>query len=332
MTPTRRHRRFTNEEKDEVLTYILETGESASAAAKKFGISARSVQHWQSNFNSQKQLPIRRKGNSMSLNREHKRHIQSYVDKNQKPTIEDIHRDLCSAFEDLKITKHAIDACIKSDFTISLSLAPRPSLTIACDATTETEEFVAGWSNPNLDYLKNCIFFDVTAFNLTKKKCIPWSNKYVKIMERNYKPQQKRGIMVAMCSVGVMNLKLQVPNHQESHQNQYINFILETTSQMASHYSGCFIVVNGLPAEHQASAKVSVTANGFKYLRVPEVDCELDPCQQFWDVLLSNVDRKNNNVPITERFINASQAIENQHLIEMINKCDANFRQYFGYI
>ncbi|KAI8063783.1 hypothetical protein BC940DRAFT_306848 [Gongronella butleri] len=135
--------------------------------------------------------------------------------------------------------------------------------------------------------------------------------------------------MVAICSVGVASFRLQVPHHQDCHDDQYCKFLCDTLDQLEHGYRGCFVIVNGLSLDKNSFVHQYATMKGFKYLRIPRVDCELDPCKQFWKVMLSNVDRKAGDSTTTVRFNNALSLIDPHCLEDMITKCESNFRQYF---
>ncbi|KAI8063782.1 hypothetical protein BC940DRAFT_225201, partial [Gongronella butleri] len=143
---------------------ILETRCSGRAAAKKFGVSIRIAQRWYQDFTKPNRVASSKKKNQICD--EHKAYIQKKIDgTNTVLTVVDIHKDLCAQFENLKVSKAAISSCIKNNFTISLSMRPTP-LSVDYDETIEREDFLVGWANPAMDYLRNCIFFDEMTFDL----------------------------------------------------------------------------------------------------------------------------------------------------------------------
>ncbi|KAI8073936.1 hypothetical protein BC940DRAFT_289571 [Gongronella butleri] len=290
---------------------MLETRASGRAAAKKFGMPPSSVNRWYKEFSSLKKPEKAAAKNQISD--EHKAYIKARIgDNNANLTIVDIHKDLCDQFMDLDITKSAISTCIKNDFSISLSLRP-VSLPVHYDVAAERDEFLIGWSEPTMNYLQNCIFFGETTFDLFNSH-IPYSSAAT----HPKAPQQTRRAMVALCSIGVANFRL-----------QYCKFLCDSLDQLKQGYKGCYIIVNGLSLDKNVVVQQHAISNGFKYLRIPHIDCELDPCQQFWKEMVVKFSQKASDATTTTRFHNALSLIDPKYFVDIITNCENNYRQHF---
>ncbi|KAL1926038.1 hypothetical protein VTP01DRAFT_7131 [Rhizomucor pusillus] len=257
-TPKRNYTTYTNQDKVRFFRLMFEKVLSASVAAKQLGIHVRSAQRSALRYEKDPDSIFKKRKNSgrpRILNDEHKKVILECVDENPSIVLEQLMERLLQRFEGLKVSK------------------------------TTLHRFVRKWDMTDIDFRKNCVFLDESAFHINMKRSMAWSKKgssAVVTLETSTAPAKKRkraGHSEAMSRGTVTG--------------HYLSFLKATMDEMDKYeqMKGYYLVMDNAPIHKADDISRYIESRGYRCAYLSSYSPELNPIEQFWSVVKSKVKR-----------------------------------------
>ncbi|KAG1137106.1 hypothetical protein G6F37_011480 [Rhizopus arrhizus] len=132
-----------------------------------------------------------------------------------------------------------------------------------------------------MNFLKNCVLLDESAFDINMKRSRAWSRKGTRtIVTRPTTRANTTSILGAISTVGTLT-------------SHYISFLKMALNEMDKypHMKGHYIVMDNAPIHTNENIKKYIEYRGYKCVYLPTYSPELNPIEQFWAVAKSKVKR-----------------------------------------
>ncbi|KAL1930585.1 hypothetical protein VTP01DRAFT_10747 [Rhizomucor pusillus] len=173
---------YSDQDKVRFFKLMFEKILNASAAAKQLGIHIRTAQRWATQYEKDPDSIFKKRkknGRSRILTEEHKKVILEYVDENRSAVLEQLmERLLQKKFEGLKISKSTLYEFVRTQCNLTLKKSRFQPLDRNSKAKIQERlDCVRRWETTDMDFRKNCVFLDESAFHINMKRSMAWSKK-----------------------------------------------------------------------------------------------------------------------------------------------------------
>lgn len=120
-----------------------------------------------------------RVGRKCILTEEHKKVVINFIGTNPSATVVEATEHLLKCFSDFKVSRSTVYNFIRSECNLSLKKKQIFILLkeIARQKIEEQFDWVREWENTDMNFLKNCVFLDESAFDINMKRSRAWSQK-----------------------------------------------------------------------------------------------------------------------------------------------------------
>lgn len=242
----------------------------------------------------------------------HKDHITRFIDDNSTATVTDVMNSLTAAFEDLKINKTIVNRFMKEECNLSFKKVHlQPLKRNSEDAIEKRYTWAMEMANTDMDFLKNCVFIDESAFSINLERTYGWARKgETPVATVPVTRAKTTTILGAISSYGVVDITLRKPNTPKSKKrrlrdshasspctgtniNNYICFlislmdILDQFPQM----KGFYLVMDNAPIHTSKTIEKLVVSRGYRCAYLPPYSPELNPIEQFWAIVKGKIIR-----------------------------------------
>ncbi|KAG0947461.1 hypothetical protein G6F57_002319 [Rhizopus arrhizus] len=174
---------YMDQDKVRFFKLMFEKVLSASAAAKQLGIHVRSAQRWALKYEQDPDSLFKKRkssGRPRVLSDEHKRSILKWVDENPSIVLEQLMEKLRQRNSEAKIQ--------------------------------ERFDWIRKWDETDMDFRKNCVFLDESAFHINMKRTMAWSKKGSAAVVTVPKTRAKTTtILGAISASGLIQCNLRLP-------------------------------------------------------------------------------------------------------------------------
>lgn len=174
------YRQYNSSQITKLIDLVQETHMSAAAAGRACGITERTaqrlIQKWRESGCNE--IPIdyeegKRRGWKPILKEEHSEFLIDYIEEHPLAVVDETMEALCSRFEDLKISKtalqdHIVNECALSFKRVKKLLEKRNSEEIL----RKRKQWVADLNGTDVDFFTNCVFIDEASFQTHMIRCM----------------------------------------------------------------------------------------------------------------------------------------------------------------
>ncbi|CEP07372.1 hypothetical protein [Parasitella parasitica] len=244
-------------QKYKVIWLVEEKRLNAAEAGRQVGMNERVAQRL---------AKKKKRGPKPALLEEaHKDHVTRFIDDNSTATVTDVMNSLTAAFKDLKINKTIVNRE---------------------DAIEKRYTWATEMVTTDMDFLKNCVFIDESAFSINLKRTCGWARKGGTPVATVSVTRSKTTIIIGAISAKKRRLR---DSHASSpctgtNTNNCICFliflmdILDQFPQM----KGFYLVMDIAPIHTSKTIEKLVVSGGYRCAYLPSYSPELNPIEQFW--------------------------------------------------
>ncbi|KAG1046675.1 hypothetical protein G6F43_010849 [Rhizopus delemar] len=325
---------YTDQDKVRFFKLMFEKVLSASAAAKQLGIHVRSAQRWALQYEKDPD-GIFKKGKSSGrpriLNDEHKRIILEWVDENPSIILEQLMEKLRQRFEGIQVSKTTLYRFMKNECNLSLKKAKFQPVDRNSEAKIQERfDWIPKWDETDMDFRKNCVFLDESAFHINMKRSMAWSKKgFIAVVTVPKTKAKTTTILGANSASGLIKCGLRLPQVSTRKQKRtnaseiisrgtvtghYLSFLKATMDEMDKyqHMKGHYLVMDNAPIHKAEDISRYIESRGYRCAYLPSYSPELNPIEQFWSVLKSKVKRNRflESETLMTRISEASKCLE----------------------
>jgi transposase len=305
---------YTDQDKVRFFKLLFEKCLSASAAAKQLGIHVRTAQRWTKQYERDPDSifeKCRKTGRPRLLNEEHKKVILDCIDKNPSAVLEQVMEQLRQVFTGLKVSKSTVHDFVRNHCNLSLKKAQfQPVDRNSEEKIKERLDWIRKWEKTDMDFTKNCVFLDESAFHINMKRSMAWSKKGSPAVVKVPKTRaQTTTILGAISAAGLIKCSLRLPQPPANKKRKrgddvvhiskgtvtghYISFLKATMDEMDQypHMKGHCLVMDNAPIHTSEDIAKYIASRGSRCAYLPSYSPELNPIEQFWSVVKSKVKR-----------------------------------------
>jgi transposase len=287
---------------------------SAATAAKQLGIHVRTVQKWAKQYETDPDSIFekwRKTGRPRILHEEHKNAILECIDDNSSVVLDEVMKKLKQIFTELKVSKTALFDFVKQHCNLSLKKARlQPIGRNSEEKIQERLDWVRKWEKTDMDFTRNYVFLDESAFHINLKRSMAWSRKGTQAVVTV--PKTRATIMTilgAISAEGLIKCSLRLPQPPSNKKRKrgdgvgqiskgkvtghYISFLKATMDEMDHylHMKGHYLVMDNAPIHTSDNIAKYVESRGYRCAYLPPYSPELNPIEKFWSVVKSKVKR-----------------------------------------
>ncbi|KAL1936649.1 hypothetical protein VTP01DRAFT_783 [Rhizomucor pusillus] len=311
--PKRAYMTYTYQDKVRFFKLMFERVLSASAAAKQLGILVRSAQRWALQYEKDPESIFKKRKNNdrpRILHEEHKKVILECVDENPSIVLEQLMEQLLQRFQGLKVSKATLHRFVKNECNLSLKKARFQPVDRNSEAKIQERlDWVRRWDMADIDFRKNCVFLDESAFHINMKRSMAWSKKGSSAVVTVPKTGARTTtILGAISASGIIKCSLRLPQppakkrkragHSEvvskgTITGHYLSFLKATMDEMDKYeyMKGHHLVMDNAPIHKAEDIFKYIESRGYRCAYLPSYSPELNPIEQFWSVVKSKVKR-----------------------------------------
>ncbi|KAG0767881.1 hypothetical protein G6F18_003787 [Rhizopus arrhizus] len=163
----------------------------------------------------------------------------------------------------------------------------------------------------DLDFTRNCVFLDESAFHINLKRSMAWSKKGTAAVVTVPKTRATTTtILGAISAEGLIKCSLKLPQPPSNKKRKrgygvgqmskgtvmehYISFLKATMNEMDRfpYMKGHYLVMDNAPIHTSENIAKYVESRGYRCTYLPPYPPELNPIEQFWSVVKSKVKHK----------------------------------------
>ncbi|KAL1936371.1 hypothetical protein VTP01DRAFT_505 [Rhizomucor pusillus] len=286
---------------------------SASAAAKRLGIHARTAQRWAKQYERDPDSIFekpRKTGRPRLLNEEHKNVILECIDENPLVVLEQVVEQLRQVFTGLQVSKSTVYDFVRKHCNLSLKKARfQPVDRNSEEKIQECLDWIRKWEKTEMDFTRNCVFLAESAFHINMKRSIGWSKKGSPAVVRVPKTRaQTTTILGAISAAGLIKCSRRLPQPQAKKRKRgddagrtsrgtvtghYISFLKATMDEMEQypHMKDYYLVMDNASIHTSDDIAKYIASRGYRCAYSPSYSPELNPIEQFCSVVKSKVKR-----------------------------------------
>ncbi|EIE79019.1 hypothetical protein RO3G_03724 [Rhizopus delemar RA 99-880] len=212
---------------------------------------------------------------------------------------------------EMEATKVGLGTTYKEHCNLSLKKARlQPIDRNSEEKIQERLDWVRKWEKTDMDFMKNCVFLDESAFHINLKRSMAWSKKGTPAVVTVPKTRATTTtILGAISTEGLIKCCLRLPQPPSSKKRKrgdgveymskgtvtghYISFLKATMDEMDRypHMKGHYLVMDNAPIHTSEDIAKYVESRGYHCIYLPSYSPELNPIEQFWSVVKSKVKR-----------------------------------------
>jgi transposase len=311
------YRNYTDAQLAQLIFLKTERNMSTAAAARSAGIIKSTAYSMIARYEKdlEKKLPTKnypaRMGPEPSFTDQHTNHIVDYLEEHPTAVVDDVVANLCTKFDNLKVSKTSVHRHIKEKCCFTLKRAEKRTFSRNNEVTVEKRaNWVAKWINSDMDFLKNCIFIDEAGFYLDMVRNLAWSKKGEPVPVQ---VSSIRGTSItifgAICSEGIVDLTLRKPRVMKKRKlasgkismarvaegtkaEDYLEFIdgvIEILNE--KNYTGYYFVMDNAPIHPAQIVEEKLKAAGHYSVFLSPYSPFLNPIEEFWSKLKASIKR-----------------------------------------
>ncbi|KAG2731676.1 hypothetical protein G9P44_005263 [Scheffersomyces stipitis] len=342
---TRPYRKYEDCDKENLINqYTLQPFVAVSKLADSLNIERRTAQRWIKRWKENESLPDSPRGRKKKLLEEqHKSCVVEYLDGNPSGGVEDVMLELLNNFENLEISKAAVQRFISNECNFSFNISRRDSsLRNSPENIEKRYDFVKLVKSSGVDYCKNCVFIGDARVDLIRLRgSSPSRNNPV--VATLSKRSDSRTVLSAWSIDGIIKVGLSFPiEWQKNTELQddipdlrftrpFKHFIMDVMDVLDTdnRFRSYFLVMDDR-CRQSLSIENTIVARGYRYLYLPPFSPELNPTEQMWSLTKSYLRRErllpfeNFSVRITEAANQIhTESIQNciQHSVNCFSTC-----------
>lgn len=343
----RKYRKYTLEDRESFFALRVERpGDSINSCARELDIQSRTAQRWvkESEENGDGELPVPKKRGKQSanLNDDHKDVLFGFVEGNPSILVQIMMEKLSQDFEGMNVGKSTLQKFLKDECAFTFKLAGRESVDRNSDQRIDARfEFADGLTKSDVDFRQNCVFVDEAIFEIYIKRTGRWAKNGEPPNKSSLTGTHNRTLLGAICYEGVVQLSLCKPKAPAQLKGKVIDalmittkgighyrqFILDLMKVLGKHpqFRNSYIVTDNAKIKNKGISSI-IEAHGYRCLYLPPVPLDLNPVEQFWSDLKSNLGRKKllKEETLTTRIQDAARRIPLwtiRHSIEHSLRC-----------
>ncbi|KAG0817207.1 hypothetical protein G6F18_008281 [Rhizopus arrhizus] len=310
----RSYTRYSDQHKVRFFKMLFEKCLSAAAAATQLGIHVRTAQKWAKQYEKDPDSVFekqRKTGRPCILHEEHKSVILECIDENPSIVLDEVMKKLKQIFTGLKVSKSTLFDFVKEHCNLSLKKSRlQPIDRNSEEKIQERLDWIRKWEKTNMDFMRNCVFLDESAFHINLKRSMAWSKKGTPIVVTVPKTRATTTTILGVISAeGLIKCSLRLPQPPPNKKRKrgdgvgqmskgtvtghYISFLKATMDEMDRHphMKGHYLVMDNAPIHTSDNIAKYVESRGYRCAYLPSYSPELNPIEQFWSVVKSKVKR-----------------------------------------
>ncbi|CEG81694.1 hypothetical protein RMATCC62417_15859 [Rhizopus microsporus] len=310
----RNYTRYSDQDKMRFFKLLFEKCLSAAVAAKQLGIYIRTAQKWAVQYEKDPDSIFekqRKTGRPRILHEKHKSAILECIDENPSVVLDDVMKKLKQIFTELKVSKATLFDFVKEHCNLSLKKARlQPIDRNSEEKIQERLDWVRKWEKTDMNFMRNCVFLDESAFHINLKRNMAWSKKGTLAVVTVPKTRATTTtILGAISTEGLIKCCLRLPQPPSSKKRKredgveymskgtvtghYISFLKATMDEMDRypHMKGHYLVMDSAPIHTSEDIAKYVESRGYHCIYLPSYSPEFNPAEQFWSVVKSKVKR-----------------------------------------
>ncbi|KAG1450899.1 hypothetical protein G6F46_010659 [Rhizopus delemar] len=115
-------------------------------------------------------------------------------------------------FTELKVSKITLFDFVKQHYNLSLKKARNQSIDRNSEEKIQERlDWVRKWEKADLDFTRNCVFLDESAFHINLKRSMAWSKKGAPAVVTVPKTRATTTILGAISAEGLIKCSLRIP-------------------------------------------------------------------------------------------------------------------------
>ncbi|CEJ05593.1 hypothetical protein RMCBS344292_19531 [Rhizopus microsporus] len=310
----RNYTRYSDQDKVRFFKLLFERCLSAAAAATQLGIHVRTAQKWAKQYEKDPDSIFekrRKTGRPRILHDEHKKAILKCIDENPSIVLDEVMKKLKQMFTELKVSKTTLFDFVKQHCNLSLKKARlQPKDRNSEEKIQERLDWIRKWEKADMDFTRNCVFLDESAFHISLKRSMAWSKKGTPAVVTVLKTRATTTtILGAISAEGLIKCSLRLPQPPSNKKRKrgdgiervskgtvtghYVSFLKATMDEMDQypHMKGHYLVMDNAPIHTSEDIAKYVESRGYRCVYLPPYSPELNPIEQFWSVVKSKVKR-----------------------------------------
>ncbi|KAG1527548.1 hypothetical protein G6F52_001440 [Rhizopus delemar] len=208
-------------------------------------------------------------------------------------------------FTELKVSKTTLFDFVKQHCNLSLKKARlQPIDRNSEEKIQERLDWVHKWEKTDLDFTRNCVFPDESAFHINLKRSMAWSKKGAPAVATG--PKTRAATTTILGAISAEDLikcslrLLQPPSNKKEKAGDgvgqmskgtvtghYISFLKAIMDEMGPfpHMKGYFLVMDNAPIHTSDNIAKYIESRGYRSAYLPPYSPELNPIEQFWSVV-----------------------------------------------
>ncbi|KAG2214756.1 hypothetical protein INT45_001352 [Circinella minor] len=340
---------YSDSQKTLFLYYLQLKFLSAAASARKAAINVRTGQDWAKKLKNDPDFDIFEKNTNKTvrkgsqLQEEHKAHLIEFFDDNPHARVSDAVEELTKNFEGFTLKETVVGKFISTECNLSIKKITRHPVARNQNAKIkERREWVETWAKTDMDYTKNCIFIDESAFDINMKPPTARSARGTPAIVTSPSARAvSHTILGAISTCGVVNMEIRVPLTPKrikvvgaqkrkatavkskatggTNAGHYNNFIKKTMDEMDKYpqFEGFYMIMDNSPIHGKnGELRQLVESRGYKCVYLPPYSPELNPIEQFWAIVKGKVRRSQfgNTEDLKTRISEACDQVPRNHL------------------
>ncbi|KAG0907558.1 hypothetical protein G6F33_010465 [Rhizopus arrhizus] len=285
---------------------LFEKRLSAATAAKQLGIHVRTAQKWAKQYEKDPDSIFekrRKTGRPRILHEEHKNAILECIDDNPSVVLDKVMKKLKQIFTELKVSKTTLFDFIKQYCNLSLKKTRlQPIDRNSEEKIQERLDWLRKCEKADMDFTRNCVFLDESAFHINLKRSMAWSKKGTPAVVTVPKTRATTTtILGAISAEGLIRCSLRLPQPPSNKKKKrgdgvghvckgtvtghYISFLKAIMDEMDlyPHMKGRPFVMDNAPIHTSENIAKYVESRGYRCTYLPPYSPELNPIEQFWD-------------------------------------------------
>jgi transposase len=212
----RNYARYSDQDKVRFFKLLFERCLSAAAAAKQLGIHVRTAQKWAKQYEKDPDSIFenrRKTGRPRSLHDEHKKVILECIDESPSVVLDKVMSKLKQIFTELKVSNSTLFDFVKEHYNLSLKEARfQPIDRNSEEKIQERLDWIRKWEKIDMDFTRNCVFLDESAFHINLKRSMAWSRKGIPAVVTVPKTRATTTtILGAISAEGLIQCSLRLP-------------------------------------------------------------------------------------------------------------------------
>ncbi|KAG1578520.1 hypothetical protein G6F48_011862 [Rhizopus delemar] len=250
-------------------------------------------------------------GRPRILHEDHKSVILECIDENPSVVLDEVMKKLKQIFTELKVSKTTLFDFVKEHCNLSLKKARlQPIDRNSEEKIQERLNWIRKWEKTDMDFTRNCVFLDESAFHINLKRSMAWSRKGTPAVVTVPKTRATTTtILDAISAEGLIKCSLRLPQPPSNKKRKrgdgiahtskgtvtghYVSFLKTTMDEMDQypHMKGHYLVMDNAPIHTSEDIAKYVESRGYHCVYLPPYSPELNPIEQFWSVVKSKVKR-----------------------------------------